>query len=322
MSRIFRYQESIIKYIKKSSFYSNIFKNNSFESFININDHEISILLLTIITMQSKKTNTKISHGYCIASGIDLMMNVVMVLDNMKYYEKIYSKKILWDLIHQMPIYINLSISQNINMLVDGIGQEKVYSVYEKISNYINKKMIDITRHDDYKGKEKMHKLDVVKYKFNDAKIAEKNYKNLNMIDKYDLIAYINRTYGYVCQCALVAGWMLGMGDEKTIPQLEKIGLNLGMLIKLSSDFQNLERDINNPTEYNTTHNLIANHGIHNCFQIFDQNKIEFYSECLELNLENTTIKEVIDVIDKKFDKFLDNTDLDLTSKYTNSTIS
>jgi hypothetical protein len=106
----------------------------------------------------------------------------------------------------------------------------------------------------------------------------------------------------------------MGLGDEKMIRNFEKMGTHLGILIKLANDFQNLERDIE--TSDGVTYNLIANYGIHECFKLFDENKLKLLEGCLTLNVYNTTIKEVIDHIEKKFDDRLKNTDLELASKY------
>jgi hypothetical protein len=82
----------------------------------------------------------------------------------------------------------------------------------------------------------------------------------------------------------------------------------------LSNDFRNLERDIESAE--GSTVNLIANYGIHECFQLFDESKIKLLEGCLTLDVYNITIKEVIDHIEKKFDDKLKNTDLELASKY------
>ena len=58
MSRILRYQDSIIRFIKTRSPYAEIMKFNiNIENLINESNHEASVILLTILNGLSKKKN-------------------------------------------------------------------------------------------------------------------------------------------------------------------------------------------------------------------------------------------------------------------------
>jgi geranylgeranyl pyrophosphate synthase len=196
----------------------------------------------------------------------------------------------------------------------DSASRIQLSKLHKKIQTFIVKKLLDIARHEEFKGDEKIHKTDVVRYRFSDKNVINNKYRKLQMIDKDKLIDYVERTYGSVCQCAFVCGWLLGFGDEKMINNLERLGTHLGLLIKLSTDFKNLERDLNNATTTST--NLIINYGIHECFRLFDDSKIKLLEGCLTLDIYNITIKEVIDHIEKTFDNHLKNSDLELVSRY------
>ena len=174
--------------------------------------------------------------------------------------------------------------------------------------------MLDITKYEEFKADDKVHKTDIIKYKFNDKSLINEKYRKLNMMAKDKLIDYVERTYGSVCQCSFVLGWLLGFGDEKMVHNLERLGIHLGILIKLSNDFKNLERDIINASTLSS--NLIVNYGIHECFRLFDESKLKLLEGCLTLDIYNITIKEVIDHIEKNFDNHLKNTDLELVSRY------
>lgn len=315
MSRISRYQESISRFIKTKSCYSDTIKSsNNLENIINLNDHETSIILLTILNGQYKKKNLKSHHGYYMASGVDLMLTVVMINDNIKYFEGKFGKNVIKNFISQAPIYVSECLSQNIETLENILDKDKVIKVQRKIHSFLHKKLLDIARQDEMKSTEKVHKLDIIKHKFNNKNLINDKYRKLSLIDKDKLVDYVERTYGSVCQCAFVLGWLLGLGDEKMISNFERLGTHLGILIKLSNDFRNLERDIE--ISDGTTYNLIANYGIHECFKLFDESKLKLLEGCLLLDVYNITIKEVIDHIEKKFDDRLKNTDLELASKY------
>ena len=317
MSRISRYQESISRFIKTKSSYSDIIKSNSIcENIINVNDHEASIILLTVLNGQYKKKKLKAHHGYYMASGIDLMMSHVMINDNIGYHESKFGKNSVKNILGRTSIYVHECLLQNIETLENIIEKDKVLKIYKKISTYVNKKLKDVTECVELKSNTKVHKTDIIKYKFSDKNIIENKYRKLNVVDKDLLIDYVERTFGAVCQCSFVMGWLLGLGDEKMIPNLERLGTHLGLLIKLSKDFKNLERDINS-TSTGMSNNLIVNYGIHECFALFDESKIKLLEGCLTLDIYNITVKEVIDYIENTFDDHLKNTDLELNSRYT-----
>ena len=296
MSRISRYQESISKFIKTKSPYSEIIKsNNNNESILCINEHEASIMLLTIFNGQKKKKKFKSHESFNMASGVDLLLTVCMLNDNLPYYKSVFGENQVKNLISQAPAYISECLSKNLETLENIVEKEKVHKIQTKIYSYFNKKMINITKIEEMKGTQKPHKTDIIKYKFNNKNIINLKYRKLKIIDKDILLDYVERTYGATCQCAFVLGWMLSLGEEKQIPNLEKMGSCLGLLIKLSHDFKNLERDITSSEFY--SYNIIVNCGIHQSFEIFNDSKLELLKGCFTLDVYNTIIKEIIDHI-------------------------
>lgn len=317
MSRISRYQESILKFIKTKSPYSELtkFNNSEVESLISISDHEASIVLLTVLNCQNKKKKIKSHHGYYMSSGVDLMMVNVMINDNIDFYKKEYGEINVKNLLNQSPSYIYECLSQNLETLNNMAEKDKFFKVQKRIYSYLHKKMLDITKCDNFIGNEYVHRTDIIKYNFSNKNLINTKYKKLKIVEKELLIDYVDRTYGSVCQSAFVIGWLLGLGDEKHINNLEKMGSYLGLLIKLANDFNFLERDIENSE--NISLNLIVNFGIFECFDLFDESKNKLLEGCLKLDIYSITIKEIIDNIERKFDEKLKNAELDLNSKYT-----
>jgi hypothetical protein len=341
MSRISRYQESMLRFVKTKSSFCDIiklsidvdninacntlqqtYKNNDNDNekdsdlgkFIHIGDHEASITLLTILNGQNKKMNMKLHHGYYMASGIDLLMLHNEICDNPNYYTNTYGDECISNILAQMPIHINECLHQNIETLENFLEKEKIIKLHRKISSYLRQKLIDITKYENITGNSHVHKTDIIKFKFDDKSLITNKYKKMKLIDKDILINHVNKTYGLTCQCAFVLGWLLGLGDYKMINNLERLGTHLGLLIKLSKDFANLERDIKYSDK--TSFNMLVNYGIHESFDLFTESKVKLIEGCLTLGIYNTTIKEVIDFIEKKFDTCLNNTDLELESRY------
>ena len=316
MSRISRYQESISKFIKSKSPYSEIIKpNNNNETLLSINDHGASIMLLTIFNSQKKKRKFKSHESYNIASGIDLMMSTVMINDSLNYYKTTFGEAPIKNFTNQSPLYVYECLTKNLETLENIIEKDKVHKLQGKIYSYFNKKMLEISMFENIKGTDHVHKTDIIKYKFNNKNIINLKYKKLKIIDKDILVDYVDRTYGAVCKCAFVLGWLLGAGEEKQINNLERLGTHFGLMIKLANDFKNLERDITHADTCSC--NIIVNCGIHESFALFDESKLKLIEGCFTLDIYNTTIKEVTDHIEKCFDNCLKNADLELNSRYT-----
>jgi len=313
MSRISRYQESVLKTVTTKSSFCDLIKISDTE-FIDVGDHEASIALLTILNSQNKKLNMKLHHGYYMGSGIDLLMLYNKINDNRVYYVEKYGEKIIKNIQNQTPIHVYECLHQNIETLENFLDKDKILKVHRKISTYVKQKLTEITTHYDITGTSHMHKTDIINFKFTNPNEMLEKYKKLKLVDKDILIDHINKTYGATCQCAFVVGWLLGLGDQKMINNLEKLGLHMGIIIKLADDFVNLERDIKYSDKKSM--NMLVNYGVYHSFDLFSDSKTKLIEGTLTMGIYNTTIKEVIDFIEKKFDMCLNNTDLGVESKY------
>lgn len=313
MSRISRYQESMSRVITTKSSYCDIINLGETE-FVNIGDHEASITLLTILNGQNKKLNMKLHHGYYMGAGIDLLMLYNKINDSPEYYNEKYGETFIKNILAQTPIHVYECMHQNVETLDNFLEKDKIIKIGRKISTYLKEKLITITTCDKIEGSSHMHKTDIIKFKFQNPSGTLEKYKKLKLVDKDRLIEHINKTYGATCQCAFVIGWLLGLGDYKMINNLERLGTHLGLLIKLANDFENLERDI----KYNEKRslNMLVNYGVYHSFDLFSDSKVKLIEGTMTMGIYNTTIKEIIDFIERKFDTCLNNTELDLESRY------
>ena len=314
MSKIYRYQESILKFIlTKSPVVDFIKSDKNIENMMSVTNFEASIVLLTILNYQNKKKNIKSHHGYYMSSGINLMMIVVMLNDNMKYYANKFGEESIRKISNQFYSFVYECLLQNMESM--NKDQTNVLKIQKNICQYLNKQILSVSNCDIEKSNQYVHKTDIITYKFENKNIIDTKYKKLKSVEKNILLEYVERTFGAVCRCSFVIGWLLGMGDEKKIGTLEKMGNNLGVLIKLTNDFDTLEQNIE--TSETSSLNLLVNLGIHECFDIFDTNKLELIEQCMTLDIYNTTLKEIINYLERKFDEKLKNADLDINSRYT-----
>jgi|SaaInlStandDraft_6_1057023.scaffolds.fasta_scaffold13867_3 hypothetical protein len=314
-SRISRYQQRIYNFIESRSPYSTLVKDQNNKNIFGTNDHESSLMLLSIFNGLRKEKKFKSHDAYYIAAGTDLLMVISMIRDNFEYYKFKYGDNNINNIVSQAPAYVFECLSKNLESMSHIVEKDKIVKIQSKIYAYFNQKMLVITKTENIQPTEKPKKTDIIRYRFNNNNIINLKYKKLKIFNKESLITYVNNKYGAVCQCAFVIGWMLGTGDDKQIPQLEELGKHFGMVIKLSNDFKNLESDIENSRGF--TYNMIVNYGIHNCFAMFDESKLKILEICISLNIYSTVVKETVDYIEKKFETYLKNTDLELNSVYT-----
>lgn len=315
MSRIFRYQESINRFIKTRSCFSQVIKDDkSFNEIINKHDHYMSIILLTIASNQYKKKKVKPPHGYYMATSIDTMSIIASLLNNEKYYIDKYGDIFVVNFVKETTVNILKCISQNMESFEDILEKEHIIKIYHSITNFLYDKLVNLIKYVKMEGIIDAKKMDLIKYHFNDPKIIDDKYKKIKKIDKDKLLQYVNDKYGSVAQCAFVIGWLLGLGEDDKIPVLESLGKSFGLMLKISNDFENLERDLE--TSDGLSYNLVVNYGIYECFSMFMDNKLKIFNGCLELDIFNITIKEVIDNMENKIDSVLKKTDMELKSEW------
>lgn len=300
MSRISRYQDSINKFFKNKScsLFSENNKNIVENMYPEIN-HIISILLLTTLNSQCRKGNIKF-HGYYIATGIDILWMIVKINDSKKYYDNIYGDIQIYNFCLESTILIYNCLSQNINSFQD-INNNKIIKIYQNCINYLNKNINKCISYNKIKNGN--INVNPLIYKFTKSNTNDE-YLKLKSINETDIDKYICEKYGTLCSIALTLGWLMGNGDDKMIPIIEKIGINFGYIIKIANDFKNIERDINN-SDNNISTNIVINIGIIKSYIKFIENKTSFIENSLFLGIYNITIKEIMDIIEKEIDIYL-----------------
>lgn len=311
MSRIIRYQESINKFYKTKSSLNLISDHNKLylNDISNNFDHLVSIFLVSILNNRCKKSKLKF-HGYYIACGIDIAIYIAKITDKNYIFENKYGKHVISNFLPELVSIMYQSLSGNIESLklnVDlsetlRINKLCMHQMSKKIG-YITNTLVNINIEDS-----KIKKTDFINYNFKNDELKNK-YKNYKYISKENLNNFIKKKYGSVCQLSLIFGWLLGIGDEQKIQKLEELGNDLGFIFKISHDFENIDNDLINNQEY--TLNLVINYGIKETIEQFIDSKSRFIEGLLNLEIWSTTIKEILDLLEKNIDKYLNETDID-----------
>lgn len=316
MSRISRYQESMNKFIKNKSCITTLDGNIrlAFNNICDECDHMVPIILLTVMNYQSKKHKMSL-HGYYMGCGIELLMTMARIIDNKMYYQKKLGESSCNKLITKISSLVNICLSQNIEHIQAALTKEKAIKVFHTTCKILNNKLFDLLDEDIIDRGDVIKKTDVLKYNFNKIDNPKELLLKIKRSKKDSLLNYIQRKFGTVCQVALIMGWLMGGGDEKMVTSLEKMGGYLGIMMKISYDFLNLERDLKTEKDY--TNNYIINTGIQDGFELFIDSKVKFIEGCMTLDVYTNTVKEVIDVIEVRVESFIDNTVPDMKSQYT-----
>lgn len=309
MSRISRYQESIEKFIKNKNIdtyfsdeYSDIINNNLIKS-----DHLCGIILSTIFNHNSKKSSVK-GHGYYLGISVDILL----IMLNTKNINTNTNQNLLigiYKLLHENVSLIKTNNSEDLNKIII------------KTYDYFNSIIYDIVSTSKKMQTKKMIKSDLLNLKT----INDTLYKKIASMNRYveeDIIKYIQTSYGGIGKIVIVLSWILGGGshDKKIISNLEIIGEKFGMIYKICNDFENIILDINNCEQStqntNITKNIVINIGIQESFALFMELKSSFYEEALKLGIYTHTMKEVIDELEIKMDKCIENSKVDMKSTY------
>lgn len=306
MSRISRYQESIQKFIKNKNIetyfsdeYNDLINKKLLES-----EHLCSIILSTIFNHNSKKSNIK-GHGYFLGISIDILL---ILLE---------TKSISQNLNNNLIIGVYKLLHENTN-IIKSTNDEIINKIILKTYEYFNSHVYNILSFSQKYQIKKMIKSDLL----NLNTITNEMYKKISCMNKYsynDIIDYIKKIYGSIGKIIIVLSWILGGGsyDKKIISSLESVGEKFGMIYKICNDFNNIIDDINNcDSKINISKNIVINIGIQESFALFMELKSSFYEESLKLDIYTHTMKEVIDELEAKMDKCIENSKVDMKSSY------
>lgn len=321
MSRLNRYKESLIKFVRDRSCLKDI--NGFFPKEVcdiiieevEKADTILSILFLTIMNNQNKKNKISL-QGYYIASGI-LFGNIILnIMEDKNIDPKLY------------PIILNFfclssgrSISQNIDMIknaqnIDGDKSIKICNIIFK-TFYDNMDYNHILSDHQFKSTDKDCNGDLLKWYIKKHEELKDNFTNIKQADHESYITHINQKIGSLSEMSLVIAWIVGGGTDREIKNVKKLAKHFTMIYKLSEDFNNISKDVQTGT--NKTYNYVINYGLQDSYELFMYNKEKFIEQCMILDLFSNTVREIVNHIEKKIDIVIDESSPDLKSNFSSS---
>lgn len=318
-TRFAQYQSSIKKFVANKCVITSYQFKDQLIKIMDDSEFILPISLLTIMNGQQKKNKLKLVHGYEMAIGIELLMILMMLLQTKK--NLIVPKKLnidnqIIDSLHtSLNSLINLAFNRNIDAITSHHNSNDIVKIFtvgtEHINVKINKIVSSIMTLEFPEKIITSPQTDLKNYHFKNANVIER-LSTIKRLPKDFIIKYIDDTYGNACKLTLIIGWMLGGSSYTMINNIERLGRYFGFLIKLSTDFANLDIDIESCLQNKPTLNYVINCGLQESFEMFDENKMKFNELLLTLDITSSTLKELIDMLESNVNNALDNSSPDI----------
>lgn len=325
MSRILKYRESLLRFIKDKSCLmedsdpGNAKINSFIYSLIKEHDLIFPILLLTVMNSQNKKNHISM-QGYYIASSIEFMLVLFHSIEHSKeVVSKLGDSTSQTRLTNNLILYANKSIQQNLESIKNVFHSQNLFNIAISSLNSFNNFLKIANSFDDFKFNvtNKSCNNDIVTWYLKNKNELIDQFRSFKQVSKESLLEYMEIKYVNICELAITLGWILGGGELKEVNKLKKSSRYFAIMYKISKDLENLDSDIKNGEIF--TSNYVLNFGLQDGYELFLNNKQKFIEESMIGDTYTNTIKEIIDTVEANVDMIIDQTSPDLKSNYSSS---
>lgn len=320
MSRLPRYIDSLNKFVKErsciSKIYSNISQNvvvdpEDLQIVTKVNDSEtiLPILFLTIMNSQNKKQKIT-AQGYYASTSILFLSVIIYFIEN--------KENVKQNTIRDLIMYINKSIIQNLDNtkhLITGSDMVYILNMYSTQLSKDNLLSEIVLQSNNLPLVSDILKLFIENHENNI--ILKQNYAKIIQVTKASYDDYIDKKYGVLCEIAFCTSWIIGCGPSTDILKIKRLSKQFSIIYKICIDFENLEKDLLNILPNHKSKNFVINFGIQESCDIYLKHKQKFIENCMLLKIYSSTIKEILNYVQKKVDTVLDQTTPDLKSNFT-----
>lgn len=310
MSRVSRYQGCIMNFMNKRSCLSNINETPQKDLFITYtkdSNYIFPILLLTILNNRNKKNKVQF-QGYYAAVGVEFLKVIMDIISNSPNNTENYNKLVMNLIFMSMK-----SITQNIEIIKR--HNDKILDSQSQIMDLIYNNMGVKGVSSDLNivpcGK---IKNDIYEYYFKDNNELAKKLSTFKMVPIHSLEELLKKRTCVLSELVISIAWILGSGQKDQYQQIKKLGKYFGYMYAISNDFKNIEKDINDTTDF--TLNYVVNCGFQNSYNKFIDNKEKFIEGSMILDIYTSTLKELIEILENQIDVIIDKTSPDMVSSY------
>lgn len=306
-TRFALYQNSIKKFISNQSVIANYQFKEQLVKIMENSEFILPITLLTIMNGQQKKNKIKLVHGYEMATGIELLIiltNLLKLKKKIIIPKKLNISDTVIDSLHTSLVsLLNLSFSNNIAAITPHHEPNDIIKIFtigtEQINEKTNKIVSAIMTLEFPDNIKTITKTDLKSFHFKNTSVTEQLQK-IKILPREFILKYTIETYGNICKLALFLGWIFGGSAHDMINNLDRLGYHLGLLLKIAYDFENIDNDIELCLQNRPSLNYVINVGLQESFELFDESKKKFNEGLLTLEITSPTIKEFVDILEKK----------------------
>lgn len=317
MSRLTKYKESLVKFIKERSCLLENLNKPKIEpilySRVKKSDMLMPIVALTIMNNQNKKKNITI-QGYYIASSIEFMHILLDIFDNKEDYIKQYTLELYNILINHLIWSINNSLCQNVESIRLSLHTMDISDMYIQLMKTHNEIMScnNFLSEPILKQTNDIVNEDTLKWYIRENVDLKDKFKKIKKVEMESYNDYLNKRVCNLSEYTFVVSWIISGGEITKLDQIKRVSKYFGILYKLMVDFDSIDSDIVNSKEM--TKNHVINYGLQVSYELFMYNKQKFIEEAMLLDIYTNTVQEIIEYIEKRVDEFVDNTSPDLKS--------
>lgn len=314
MSRLYRYRESVNRFIRdKSNILSDKNHNIIIQNEIKRSDFILPILFLTVLNNQSKKYNLNI-NGYNMCAYIESLHLVIRIIDKRREYIQKYDEKTYNDAIQYLLINSNKLLYQCIESIQHITTADNIINIIILILSTTNNYINYFITLNTFERSNIYINNDVVKWYIKNNNqyedIIVDDHLKIYQVNNESFLNYLNNKLGNLCELLVILTQIItmNMNNEKELILIKNASKYFAILYKLSNDFYNL----NNDTKNNNELNYVINYGIEDSYEFFIDNKQKFIEACVLLNIYSITIKEILNYMEESIDNIIDTASIKL----------
>lgn len=317
MSRLVKYRESLSKFMnERSGLVINISNKSDKEWFTNYLKSEnllLPTLLLTTMNSQNKKHKIT-TQGYTGATSIQTLLALKEIRSNQDRNDLLLpGLQIHLITTGQRFICQNLeSVGRNVVKKSYGERFLMVHKIYSEFLTHVGNENDNEIKLTEYSPHHDLVKWYLINNEESEGILDEmtigSSYRRVMQVDKESYMNWLYNDLGKYVEISMVIGWLLGCGCVSDIIQVEQIAKYFTIMYKLSMDFENIREDIKRVNSNGFCPNYIVNFGLQDSYELFMSSKEKFLEETMKMEIYTNTIKEIVDLIDKKVDKIIEET--------------
>lgn len=312
--RLSSYRNSINKFIKNRKCVSsdNEQISNIVDYYVQNDDMLLPVLLLTTANSQTKKHSTVDIQCYYIAVSI-LFLKIIIGIDKESFVST-YGDKLYYETVVTLLISSNKMLWLNMDSYPKNNRSDIFIDVSSEYNRYVSKEFI--LSEPELESNSCKPETDTLKWYIKDENLI-KQFNSLQQVDSECFKQYVEKKIESLCKLTVVSGWIAGYGCKDSLNKVRRLAHHFTYMYKLYEDFDSIEESITN-SKNNMSSNYVVNYGLQSSYELFMDSKRKFIEDAMILDVYTSTLKEIVNFVDRRVDETIDSTTPDIKSNCSN----